>query len=191
MTVRTEKAPRCCRARRLAPRRGRRNRSPRTARSPSSHRLSSRLLPAAHTTLAHIARAQPTPTGSARRPTHPPLLIKTLDLFALVHPAVHLGHVQDLVQSSPRAPTSPHETRSPCQVRSLPPCSSSPSWLRSAHASSFLPAAVYSIFTSPHHPPVPDHLPTLIVTPHGRPQQVLCEPAPLLSFSRSARRTDR
>ncbi|GAA5902300.1 hypothetical protein JCM8208_007253 [Rhodotorula glutinis] len=34
-------------------------------------------------------------------------------------------------------------------------------------------SAVYSIFTSPHHPPVPDHLPTLIVTPHGRPQQVL------------------
>ncbi|KWU44546.1 hypothetical protein RHOSPDRAFT_17756, partial [Rhodotorula sp. JG-1b] len=34
-------------------------------------------------------------------------------------------------------------------------------------------AAVYSIFTSPHHPPVPDHLPTLIVTPNGRPNQVL------------------
>ncbi|GAA5886491.1 hypothetical protein JCM6882_001654 [Rhodosporidiobolus microsporus] len=34
-------------------------------------------------------------------------------------------------------------------------------------------SAVYSIFTSPHHPPVPDHLPTLIVTPHGRPNQVL------------------
>ncbi|GAA5837015.1 hypothetical protein JCM9279_007733 [Rhodotorula babjevae] len=34
-------------------------------------------------------------------------------------------------------------------------------------------SAVYSIFTSPHHPPVPDHLPTLVVTPHGRPQQVL------------------
>ncbi|GAA6022200.1 hypothetical protein JCM10207_003940 [Rhodosporidiobolus poonsookiae] len=34
-------------------------------------------------------------------------------------------------------------------------------------------SAVYSIFTSPHHPPVPDHLPTLIVTPHGRPSQVL------------------
>ncbi|BGP51003.1 hypothetical protein JCM10450v2_006929 [Rhodotorula kratochvilovae] len=34
-------------------------------------------------------------------------------------------------------------------------------------------SAVYGIYTSPHHPPVPDHLPTLIVTPHGRPQQVL------------------
>ncbi|GAA5876742.1 hypothetical protein JCM3774_003460 [Rhodotorula dairenensis] len=34
-------------------------------------------------------------------------------------------------------------------------------------------SAVYSIFTSPHHPPVPDHLPTLIVTPNGRPNQVL------------------
>ncbi|GAA5942665.1 uncharacterized protein JCM15063_000855 [Sporobolomyces koalae] len=34
-------------------------------------------------------------------------------------------------------------------------------------------AAVYSIFTSPNHPPVPDHLPTLIVTPHGRPAQIL------------------
>ncbi|GAA5820155.1 hypothetical protein JCM10212_000265 [Sporobolomyces blumeae] len=34
-------------------------------------------------------------------------------------------------------------------------------------------SAVYSIFTSPNHPPVPDHLPTLIVTPHGRPAQIL------------------
>ncbi|GAA6030980.1 hypothetical protein JCM8097_008967 [Rhodosporidiobolus ruineniae] len=34
-------------------------------------------------------------------------------------------------------------------------------------------SAIYSIFTSPHHPPVPDHLPTLIVTPHGRPGQIL------------------
>ncbi|GAA5995636.1 uncharacterized protein JCM10292_005294 [Rhodotorula paludigena] len=34
-------------------------------------------------------------------------------------------------------------------------------------------SAVYSIFTSPHHPPVPSHLPTLIVTPHGRPSQIL------------------
>ncbi|POY75892.1 hypothetical protein BMF94_0975 [Rhodotorula taiwanensis] len=34
-------------------------------------------------------------------------------------------------------------------------------------------SAVYSIFTSPHHPPVADHLPTLIVTPNGRPNQIL------------------
>ncbi|ORY41754.1 hypothetical protein BCR35DRAFT_285517 [Leucosporidium creatinivorum] len=34
-------------------------------------------------------------------------------------------------------------------------------------------SAVYSIFTSPNHPPVPDHLPTLIVTPHGRPSHIL------------------
>ncbi|KAM0752067.1 hypothetical protein T439DRAFT_379191 [Meredithblackwellia eburnea MCA 4105] len=34
-------------------------------------------------------------------------------------------------------------------------------------------SAVYSIFTSPHHPPMPDHLPTLIVTPHGRPAHIL------------------
>lgn len=55
-----------------------------------------------------------------------------------------------------------------------------------------LRTAVYSIFTSPHHPPVPEHLPTLIVTPHGRPQQVLCEslaslpPAPRLPNDRGA-----
>jgi hypothetical protein len=36
-------------------------------------------------------------------------------------------------------------------------------------------AAVYTIFTSPNHPLVPGHLPTLIVTPHGRPMQTLCE----------------
>lgn len=34
-------------------------------------------------------------------------------------------------------------------------------------------AAVYSIFTSPLHSPVKDHLPTLIVCPHGRPSHVL------------------
>ncbi|GAA5866858.1 hypothetical protein JCM1840_004290 [Sporobolomyces johnsonii] len=34
-------------------------------------------------------------------------------------------------------------------------------------------SAIYSIFTSPNHPPVPDHLPTLIVTPNGRPTQIL------------------
>ncbi|GAA93754.1 uncharacterized protein L969DRAFT_92326 [Mixia osmundae IAM 14324] len=34
-------------------------------------------------------------------------------------------------------------------------------------------AAIYTVFTSPHHPPVPDHLPTLIVTPLGKPQQIL------------------
>ncbi|GAA6056604.1 hypothetical protein NBRC10513_001066 [Rhodotorula toruloides] len=34
-------------------------------------------------------------------------------------------------------------------------------------------SAVYTIFTSPNHPLVPEHLPTLIVTPHGRPMQTL------------------
>ncbi|BGO94864.1 hypothetical protein NBRC10512_002531 [Rhodotorula toruloides] len=34
-------------------------------------------------------------------------------------------------------------------------------------------SAVYTIFTSPNHPLVPGHLPTLIVTPHGRPMQTL------------------
>ncbi|KAL8283772.1 hypothetical protein RQP46_005204 [Phenoliferia psychrophenolica] len=34
-------------------------------------------------------------------------------------------------------------------------------------------SAVYSIFTSPSHPPMPDHLPTLIVTPHGKPGHIL------------------
>jgi len=33
--------------------------------------------------------------------------------------------------------------------------------------------AIYTIFTSPDHPPVPDHLPTLIVTPSGKPAQIL------------------
>ncbi|KAG9041385.1 hypothetical protein FS837_012327, partial [Tulasnella sp. UAMH 9824] len=34
-------------------------------------------------------------------------------------------------------------------------------------------AAIYTIFSSPTHPPVPNHLPTLIVTPHGQPSNVL------------------
>lgn len=28
-------------------------------------------------------------------------------------------------------------------------------------------AAIYTVYTSPTHPPIPNHLPTLIVTPHG------------------------
>ncbi|GMK59600.1 hypothetical protein CspeluHIS016_0802060 [Cutaneotrichosporon spelunceum] len=34
-------------------------------------------------------------------------------------------------------------------------------------------AAIYTVFTSPHHAPMPNHLPTLIVTPHGQPNHVL------------------
>ncbi|KAK9893619.1 hypothetical protein P389DRAFT_114160 [Cystobasidium minutum MCA 4210] len=34
-------------------------------------------------------------------------------------------------------------------------------------------SAVYTIYTSPDHVSIPDHLPTLIVTPHGKPQQIL------------------
>ncbi|KAI9571247.1 hypothetical protein HD554DRAFT_2169092 [Boletus coccyginus] len=34
-------------------------------------------------------------------------------------------------------------------------------------------AAIYAVYTSPTHPPVPNHLPTLIVTPHGQPTNIL------------------
>ncbi|PVG02237.1 hypothetical protein CPB86DRAFT_811729 [Serendipita vermifera] len=34
-------------------------------------------------------------------------------------------------------------------------------------------AAIYTVFTSPNHAPIPNHLPTLIVTPHGQPQNIL------------------
>ncbi|CED84801.1 hypothetical protein [Phaffia rhodozyma] len=34
-------------------------------------------------------------------------------------------------------------------------------------------AAIYTVFTSPYHAPIPDHLPTLVVTPHGQPSHVL------------------
>ncbi|WWC96858.1 hypothetical protein V866_003733 [Kwoniella sp. B9012] len=34
-------------------------------------------------------------------------------------------------------------------------------------------SAIYTVFTSPHHAPMPNHLPTLIVTPHGQPNQIL------------------
>ncbi|GHJ85489.1 hypothetical protein NliqN6_1891 [Naganishia liquefaciens] len=34
-------------------------------------------------------------------------------------------------------------------------------------------SAIYSVFTSPHHAPMPNHLPTLIITPHGQPHQIL------------------
>nr|ODN85565.1 hypothetical protein L203_04815 [Cryptococcus depauperatus CBS 7841] len=33
--------------------------------------------------------------------------------------------------------------------------------------------AIYTVFTSPHHAPMPNHLPTLIVTPHGQPNHIL------------------
>ena len=32
---------------------------------------------------------------------------------------------------------------------------------------SSLSEAIYAVYTSPSHPPIPNHLPTLIVTPHG------------------------
>lgn len=31
------------------------------------------------------------------------------------------------------------------------------------------PTAIYAVYTSPSHPPIPNHMPTLIVTPHGQP----------------------
>ncbi|KAI0345419.1 hypothetical protein BDW22DRAFT_1354351 [Trametopsis cervina] len=34
-------------------------------------------------------------------------------------------------------------------------------------------AAIYTVYTSPTHPPIPNHLPTLIVTPHGQPANIL------------------
>ncbi|KAF9453204.1 hypothetical protein P691DRAFT_78587 [Macrolepiota fuliginosa MF-IS2] len=34
-------------------------------------------------------------------------------------------------------------------------------------------AAIYAVYTSPNHPPIPNHLPTLIVTPHGQPTNIL------------------
>lgn len=34
-------------------------------------------------------------------------------------------------------------------------------------------AAIYTVYTSPNHPSVPNHLPTLIVTPHGQPTNIL------------------
>ncbi|PLW50293.1 hypothetical protein PCASD_01685 [Puccinia coronata f. sp. avenae] len=34
-------------------------------------------------------------------------------------------------------------------------------------------SANYAIYTSPHHQPIPDHLPTLIITPQGKPHQIL------------------
>ncbi|EGG00838.1 uncharacterized protein MELLADRAFT_50289 [Melampsora larici-populina 98AG31] len=34
-------------------------------------------------------------------------------------------------------------------------------------------SATYAIYTSPTHKPIPDHLPTLIITPLGKPHQIL------------------
>ena len=36
-------------------------------------------------------------------------------------------------------------------------------------------AAIYTVYTSPNHPSVPNHLPTLIVTPHGMVSHGFCE----------------
>ncbi|KAL5511186.1 hypothetical protein ACEPAH_4401 [Sanghuangporus vaninii] len=33
--------------------------------------------------------------------------------------------------------------------------------------------AIYAVYTSPTHTPIPNHLPTLIVTPHGQPSNIL------------------
>lgn len=45
-------------------------------------------------------------------------------------------------------------------------------WTYHLHPSSTR-AASYSVFTSPNHAPIPNHLPTLIVTPHGQPHHTL------------------
>ena len=43
-------------------------------------------------------------------------------------------------------------------------------------------AAIYSVYTSPSHPPIPNHLPTLIVTPHGNVCFILsCHFSPISS----------
>ncbi|KAJ3726144.1 hypothetical protein EV361DRAFT_958393 [Lentinula raphanica] len=34
-------------------------------------------------------------------------------------------------------------------------------------------AAIYAVYTHPTDPPIPNHLPTLIVTPHGQPENIL------------------
>ncbi|KAF4576511.1 hypothetical protein EYR36_004489 [Pleurotus pulmonarius] len=34
-------------------------------------------------------------------------------------------------------------------------------------------AAIYAVYTSPNHPTLPNHLPTLVVTPHGQPTNIL------------------
>ncbi|KAJ7905420.1 hypothetical protein B0H14DRAFT_3078881 [Mycena olivaceomarginata] len=39
-------------------------------------------------------------------------------------------------------------------------------------------AAIYAVYTSPTHPPIPNHLPTLIVTPHGNAENYLLTPSP-------------
>ena len=36
-------------------------------------------------------------------------------------------------------------------------------------------AAIYTVYTSPNHPSVPNHLPTLIVTPHGMLPSCFCD----------------
>jgi hypothetical protein len=37
--------------------------------------------------------------------------------------------------------------------------------------------AIYAVYTSPTHPPIPNHLPTLIVTPHGNYNSRLLSPS--------------
>lgn len=53
-------------------------------------------------------------------------------------------------------------------------------------------AAIYTVYTSPTHPPIPNHLPTLIVTPHGMCtcscQCIIRESALLIIVSRPTRK---
>lgn len=51
-----------------------------------------------------------------------------------------------------------------CTRLRIPP---RPSLAQSRHQQFSFMAAIYSVYTSPTHPPIPNHLPTLIVTPHG------------------------
>ncbi|KAL1675706.1 hypothetical protein EV122DRAFT_218010 [Schizophyllum commune] len=67
-----------------------------------------------------------------------------------------------------------------CSPHSLPPIFHRAPWPVSRLSSSepptsslTPPAAIYAVYTSPNHPPIPNHLPTLIVTPHGQPSNIL------------------
>ena len=59
-----------------------------------------------------------------------------------------------------------HDGRFVFSLFSLPCCPLSFVLFQSSNASSLF-AAIYTVFTSPYHAPIPDHLPTLVVTPHG------------------------
>ena len=82
-------------------------------------------------------------------------------------PALSLKQRLAALSLAPSAPSSPSSSLSPSLLSFSIPWQASLSPFPPPAVLVTPAAAIYAVYTSPNHPPIPNHLPTLIVTPHG------------------------